>query len=121
MVVFFNRNKSGNENSLYGMIKNLDGRQYFVRQVQLPYATFPLSIAEYFMHEKKPGLLVVHLMDLVGSCCHAVGITIEKNMIYDCQGKNVLPLSLKNPTHCYQPNLTFSHLYHYCEIYPNDP
>ena len=121
MVAFFNKNNARHQNSLYDMVKNLDGCPYYVRRVQFPETTCPLSIAKYFIEKKKTVLLVVQLMDLVGNNCHAVGINIEKRMIYDCQEKNALPLSLKNLSYCCGPNRTISHFYHYCDICPNDP
>ena len=46
-------------------------------------------------------------MDSVGNNCHVVGINIEKRMIYDCQEKNLLPLSLKTLSYCCGPNRHF--------------
>ena len=103
------------------MVKNVDGCPYFVRRVKVPNSTFPLSLAQYIIQVKETGLLVVQLMDTCGNCCHAVGINVEEKMIYDCQEKNALPLSLNNLSHCCGPNLTFSHFYNMAEIYPNDP
>ena len=84
VVCFFNKNKARNQNSLYDIVKNLDGCPYYVRRVKFPATTCPLSIAKYFIEKKETVLLVVQLTDSVGDNFHAVGINIEKRMIYDC-------------------------------------
>ena len=103
------------------MVKDVDGCPYFVRRVKVPNVIYTLSLDQYIMQGKETGLLVIKLKDTCGNCCHTVGINVEKKMIYDCQEKNALPLSLNNLSHCCRPILTFSHFYNMAEIYPNDP
>ena len=106
-VFFFNKGKADHARSLYDMVKHMDKCPYYVHRVKVPPSPDPLDLTQYILDVKKKGLFVVQLRTTCGISCHAVGINLEKKMIYDCQESNALPLSLKNLSHCCGPNLTF--------------
>ena len=118
---FFKQNDTPLQNSLYDMMKNLEGCPYFVTRLRIPIPTCAGNIANYLIKKKETVLLLVQLEDTVGNNSHAVGINVAKRMIYDCQESSALPLSLDNFSHCCGPNRTFARFYYYCEICPNNP
>ena len=87
------------QNSLYLMMKNLDGCPYFVSRMRKIPQTFGNNIARYLIQTKDIVLLLTH----------------------DCQENSELPLSLNNLSRCCGRNRTFACFYHYCEIRPNNP
>ena len=121
MVFFFNRGKADYAKSLYDMVKYMDGCPYSVCRVKPPQSPDRLDLTHYILEVKKAGLLVVQLKATCGSSSHAVGINLEKQMIYDCQESNALPLSVNNLSHCCGPNLTFLKFESAAEIARNDP
>ena len=56
---------------------------------------------------KKNGLITAMLVDKNGNSTHAVGINLDKGLIYDCKEKYVMELSIDNlSVYCGQ-NMTF--------------
>jgi len=109
------------QNSLYLMMKNLDGCPYFVSRMRKIPQAFRNNIARYLIQTKDIVLLLAQLQDTVGNNSHVVGINVAKRLIYDCQENSALPLSLDNLSRCCGRNRTFACFYHYCEIRPNNP
>ena len=117
---FFKQNDTPLQNSLYDMMKNLEGCPYFVTRLRIPLPACGDNIAKYLIQKKDTVLLLVQLEDTVGNNSHVVGINVAKRLIYDCQENSALPLSLDNLSRCCGVNRTFARFYHYCEICRNN-
>ena len=109
------------QNSLYLMMKNLDGCPYFVSRMRKIPQAFGNNIARYLIQTKDIVLLLAQLQDTVGNNSHVVGINVAKRLIYDCQENSALPLSLDNLSRCCGRNRTFACFYHCFEIRRNNP
>ena len=116
---FFIQNDAPLQNSLYSMVKNLDGCPYFVSQMRKIPEAFGNNIAGYLIQSEDTILLLAQLQDTAGNNSHVVGINVAQRLIYDCEENIALPLSLDNFSRCCGINRTFARFSHFCEIRPN--
>ena len=66
-----------------------------------------ITFATYILQKKVKGLIVAMLIDTNGTSTHAVGINLDKGLIYDCKEKCVMELIIDNLSVCCGQNMTF--------------
>ena len=65
-------------------------------------------MTDLILNEKKEGLCVILLQDMIGNQSHAVGIDVNKQLIYDCMEEKPLFLNVNNLSICCGSNTVFS-------------
>ena len=73
-------------------------------------------MTQYIINVKKIGMSVAMLNDKGGNASHTIGINLEKQLIYDCQEKFVLKLTVDNLSVCCGPAMVFEKFYLVAEL-----
>ena len=96
--------------SLVQQLRHIPGNEYDVCRVRLLKDCQSKTITDLILNEKKEGLFVVILQDTNGSRSHAVGIDVDKQLIYDCMEENLFVLNVSNLSICCGSNKVFNRI-----------
>ena len=83
-------------------------RCYFtLRRIVKPPEYNEITFTTYILQKEQTGPILAMLIDKNGNSTHAIGIYLDKGLIYDCKGKCVMELSINDLSVCCGQNMVF--------------